>query len=655
MLLVLNLVFSSASHIAYAAPSAPHPTTGSSEQQPQIIARNPGLFAIAGGQYNSLVNMGAGLSYGLRLNGEGFIPPRWSGNWQDFGLFSAIAEQLDEPFNSLKASWQAEVPDGTSLELDLRVSPDGKNWTPWQILEQSGEVANFGEQNAFLFAQYRVRMFSLATGLTPVFKGVRLEANRRDLNDIRTASYFGYNFANAPASQQKAGPVIYNIEATREGLVGYRTGNGHIIQPRDHFVSLPSWTVLNDLGKTDYQVKLTRKNGRSAVAPVWDVGPWNFKDNYWHSPRAQFQDLPVGMPQAEAAYYKKHNGGLNESGRKIYNPSGIDIADGTYWDDLDLEGAWDERLDVTFIWESPPVRPTIEAVEAYGAWQNGFQVRWKTSVTANSWVEYGLTEKLGQKTEVDAAMVASHNIVLSDLVPGQSYFFKVFSKDIYGQESSLGPFKFYTTSGVTTKLNGFQNDKGIGLTLEKDNTSVLALGARVNSTLWNDNPSEDFIAGARTQPGEVTDNGDLDFDIAPVCDEKNENCSMGFGSGFKNFVRLANAKGDTFEVGVIHDLGLSPNGVTLMVEANRSGKAVVRRYNKPDSVDQKYPHHFHIAWGNGKVRFIFDNGQREIYDFDSAGLTISFIGAGRSKDDVVAANFKNIVFSSYALKATKPE
>ncbi|NJL32792.1 MAG: hypothetical protein HC893_01695 [Chloroflexaceae bacterium] len=84
------------------------------------------------------------------------------------------------------------------------------------------------------------------------------------------------------------------------------------------------------------------------MVPVWDVGPWNTDDSYWQSDRGDYPDLPVGLPQAEAAYYYGHNGGRDEFGRIITNPNGIDIADGTFWDDLGLSN--NDWVDVSFLW-----------------------------------------------------------------------------------------------------------------------------------------------------------------------------------------------------------------------------------------------------------------------------------------------------------------
>jgi hypothetical protein len=149
------------------------------------------------------------------------------------------------------------------------------------------------------------------------------------------------------ATKVRATAPTYRIFATREGLVGHRTANGHRIVKRDRFVALPSWSVLNDRGEHDYQVRITY-NGRSVVAPVWDVGPWNTRDDYWAAQRGMWRDLPRGLPQAQAAYLQGYNGGRDERGRRVRQPNGIDIADGTFWDDLGMkDNGW---VEVTFLW-----------------------------------------------------------------------------------------------------------------------------------------------------------------------------------------------------------------------------------------------------------------------------------------------------------------
>ncbi|MDW8215104.1 MAG: hypothetical protein RMJ55_16240, partial [Roseiflexaceae bacterium] len=151
--------------------------------------------------------------------------------------------------------------------------------------------------------------------------------------------------SNAPVATSPVAPT-YRVFATRQGRVGRRTANGHVIQPRDRFVALPSWSVLSSRGGREYQVRVTYRN-RSVVLPVWDVGPWNTRDDYW-SPNRRYSDLPVGLPMAQAARQQGYNSGRDEFGRRIRQPNGIDIADGAFWDDLGMTDS--DWVEVTFLW-----------------------------------------------------------------------------------------------------------------------------------------------------------------------------------------------------------------------------------------------------------------------------------------------------------------
>ena len=146
--------------------------------------------------------------------------------------------------------------------------------------------------------------------------------------------------------------VTFRVFATREGLVGGTTANGHIIKERDRFVALPSRLGLAKKDGYDKQVLISYK-GKQAVAPVWDVGPWNIKDNYWDAPEAREtgKGLPRGWPAAQAQFFDKQSGGVSDKGYTVRNPAGIDIADGTFWDDLKMVDA--DWVDVTFLWLSP--------------------------------------------------------------------------------------------------------------------------------------------------------------------------------------------------------------------------------------------------------------------------------------------------------------
>lgn len=151
-----------------------------------------------------------------------------------------------------------------------------------------------------------------------------------------------------------ADPPTVSLWATREGLVGQTTANGHVIVERDRFVALPSRRALNALGRRDYVVRLEYR-GRTTEAPVWDVGPWNIHDDFWNERREWNPDLPRWTTQAESAFFQNHNGGRDGFGRYVTIPTSIDLADGTFWDDLGMTA--NDWVRVTFLWLNAPPPP----------------------------------------------------------------------------------------------------------------------------------------------------------------------------------------------------------------------------------------------------------------------------------------------------------
>jgi hypothetical protein len=155
-----------------------------------------------------------------------------------------------------------------------------------------------------------------------------------------------------PAARQEADAAApaYRAEvfATRIGLVGRTTANGHVIRKNDRFAALPSRRGLSRKGGREYSVRVCGP-ARCVTVPVWDVGPWNIRDDYWNpsTVRQSFRNLPRGVPEAEAAYYTGYNGGRDGKGRRVLNPAGIDLADGTFRDVGLRDNGW---VTVTYLW-----------------------------------------------------------------------------------------------------------------------------------------------------------------------------------------------------------------------------------------------------------------------------------------------------------------
>jgi hypothetical protein len=152
-------------------------------------------------------------------------------------------------------------------------------------------------------------------------------------------------------AQTVASPATVRLFATREGLVGRTTASGHVIQPDDKFVALPSRRAL---GKT----VVVKYRDKTITTTVKDVGPWNRDDAWWEpgAARGQFPDLPRFVPQAWAAYEQGHNNGRDATGRFVTFPAMIDLADGTY---AELGLPYADWVDVTLTWVDAPSPPPV--------------------------------------------------------------------------------------------------------------------------------------------------------------------------------------------------------------------------------------------------------------------------------------------------------
>lgn len=120
-----------------------------------------------------------------------------------------------------------------------------------------------------------------------------------------------------------------------------------------------------------YVVDIAR-GGWSTSVWVGDVGPWNIDDNYWNEaddpdrPRRLFRDLDPCWNEARAAYYDDYNGGLDQYGRSVSNPAGLDLAVEVA-DQLGLAYLENDWVDLTFPWETEATWPALSLGAAHGA------------------------------------------------------------------------------------------------------------------------------------------------------------------------------------------------------------------------------------------------------------------------------------------------
>ena len=106
---------------------------------------------------------------------------------------------------------------------------------------------------------------------------------------------------------------MITVKATREGLVGHSTASGYVIDRVVPYVALPCRQALCMF------VRLRNPaNGRTAIAWIADVGPWNTDDDAYVFGGAR--------PAAESG---------TDTRNRVTNGAGIDLGE-RVWRDLGM-------------------------------------------------------------------------------------------------------------------------------------------------------------------------------------------------------------------------------------------------------------------------------------------------------------------------------
>ena len=184
---------------------------------------------------------------------------------------------------------------------------------------------------------------------------------------------FLHGFARSEMGSNFNGVRSYEVFATR-----YDSKGRYTIALPDQCLKLANGGLhlCDSKGYTagaGYSVAISYKTGLGVM--VGESGPWNIEDNYWASavdpqPRRMFADLPVGMPEAQAAYFNGYNGGEDQYGRKVTGPFAIDLAF-KVGDDIGLPAKKNDWITVSFLWTKDwGSKPIKQAGNTPGATQS---------------------------------------------------------------------------------------------------------------------------------------------------------------------------------------------------------------------------------------------------------------------------------------------
>src|SRR5260370_5654318 len=113
------------------------------------------------------------------------------------------------------------------------------------------------------------------------------------------------------------------------------------------------------------------------------------------------------------------------------------------------------------------------------------QVVWTTNVPADSSVDYGTTTAYGTSTPVDSAMVTSHQMTLSGLAAGTTYYYQVNSTDSKGNHGHGG--NGFKTAGFS--MSGTINPTAAG------NGATVALSGTTSVSTTADSSGNYTFAG----------------------------------------------------------------------------------------------------------------------------------------------------------------
>jgi hypothetical protein len=103
--------------------------------------------------------------------------------------------------------------------------------------------------------------------------------------------------------------------------------------------------------------------------------------------------------------------------------------------------------DFSFITLPPPdtTPPIISGVSSLAVSGSGAVIAWTTDEASDSQVEYGILTAYGSLTELDSAMVTAHSMILSSLMPGTVYYYRVKSGDGSGNAAMSAGLNFVTS------------------------------------------------------------------------------------------------------------------------------------------------------------------------------------------------------------------
>src|SRR6185503_13701250 len=99
-------------------------------------------------------------------------------------------------------------------------------------------------------------------------------------------------------------------------------------------------------------------------------------------------------------------------------------------------------------------------------------IKWKTDKASDSRVEYGLDTNYGTVSVINPAQITDHSVALTGLAPGQTYHYRVISRDSAGGQVASGDLTFNTVPVPDTTPPTFVAGSIKGTTVDSQSEKI---------------------------------------------------------------------------------------------------------------------------------------------------------------------------------------
>jgi hypothetical protein len=105
--------------------------------------------------------------------------------------------------------------------------------------------------------------------------------------------------------------------------------------------------------------------------------------------------------------------------------------------------------------------PRLSAVAFWGITGSAVTISWSTNVPSTTYVEYGVSQALGQLSPVQLALSSNHGITLTGLAAGTTYYFVAQSAGASGSVGSSTMYSFTTLHTAPPTISGIVVTPGV--------------------------------------------------------------------------------------------------------------------------------------------------------------------------------------------------